>query len=165
MGLRRTETWIVASLLAPFMAQGDTLYHPHGVTVEGTVWTVTRGTVVCHILEDRHPAEEYERTKTNDVQPPEGRLLGFARDERFRLYEDDEHPNKKLNREIANRRARSVRDAHREIAGQDSRIRSRQSEDERVPEDHHPLRSGAPLRQPRHGASGTAAWKLRDRGL
>lgn len=121
---------------------------------EGTLWTVTRGPVAYHILEDRHPAEEYEWTKANDGQPLEVRLLGFARDEPFRSFEDNEHPSKKLNFETANRRAWSVRDAHREIANQDSRIRIRESEGERVPEDHHPRWSGGPLRQPRHGDSG-----------
>ena len=164
MGVRRLETWIAAGLLAAFTAQGETLYRLHGVAREGTLWTVTRGLVVCHILENRHPAEEYEWTKANDGQPLEVRLLEFARDEPFRSFEDGEQPNKKLNRETANRRAWSVRDAHREIAGQDSRIGIPESEDERVPVDHHPRWSGGPRRPPCHGASGTGAWKLRDRG-
>lgn len=69
MCTRRIETRIVAGLLAAFTVQGETLYRRDGIALEGTVRMVTRGAAVCHVVEDRHPAEEYERTKANDGQP------------------------------------------------------------------------------------------------
>ena len=68
MKARWVKTCIAANLFAAATAQGETLYQRDGITLEGAVQMEQREAGVCHVLEERESAENYERTKANDGQ-------------------------------------------------------------------------------------------------
>ena len=58
---------LLAMGVAP--AAAEDLYDKDGVQLWTSARLVTRDAATCHILEDRHPDEEYERLKVNEGQP------------------------------------------------------------------------------------------------
>ncbi len=65
----RTSIAFVAFIVAVVPAVAEDLYDKDGVQLWTSARTVTRDAATCHILEDRHSDEEYERLKANEGQP------------------------------------------------------------------------------------------------
>ena len=42
-----------------------------GIELRGTARGLTCGAATCHVLEEKYSADEYERLKENDGQPPD----------------------------------------------------------------------------------------------
>ena len=65
----RTSIAFIAFLVTVAPAAAEELYNKDGVQLWTSARLVTRDAATCHILEDRHPDEEYQRLKANEGQP------------------------------------------------------------------------------------------------
>ena len=65
----RTFLTVAAVVFAVVPAAAEDLYNKDGVQLWTSARLVTRDAATCHVLEDRHSDEEYERLKANQGQP------------------------------------------------------------------------------------------------
>ena len=65
----RASIAFVALILAVVPVAAEDLYDKDGVQLWTSARLVTRDAATCHVLEDRHPDEEYQRLKVNEGQP------------------------------------------------------------------------------------------------